>query len=114
MMDENLPKISKKPKNSPLRSLSGISLPNIERDSAWMPPWLVAHSTASIQNCHRLFIKNANTQINIYTQMPTPTIVRAPNFSASFMYKRQNGRPSTCTSSSASSIPAESSPRLVP
>ena len=34
MMDENLPKMSKKPKNSPLRALSGMSLPNIERDSA--------------------------------------------------------------------------------
>ena len=34
MMDENLPKMSKKPKNSPLRDLSGMSLPNIERDSA--------------------------------------------------------------------------------
>ena len=33
-MDENLPKMSKKPKNSPLRSLSGMSLPNIERLSA--------------------------------------------------------------------------------
>ena len=34
MMDENLPKMSKKPKNSPLRALSGMSLPNIERLSA--------------------------------------------------------------------------------
>ena len=114
MMEENLPKMSKKPKNSPLRSLSGMSLPNIERDSAWMPPWLVAHSTASVQNCHRLSIKKPNTQMNMYTQMPTPTMRRAPKRAASFMYSRQNGRPSTCTSSSASSMPAESSPRLVP
>ena len=34
MMELNLPKISKKPKNSPERSLSGISLPYMERDSA--------------------------------------------------------------------------------
>ena len=113
-MEENLPKISKKPKNSPLRALSGMSLPNIERESAWMPPWLVAQSTASIQNCHKLFIKYAKMQINMYTQMPTPTMVRAPNLAASFMYSRQKGRPNTCTSSRASSIPAESSPRLVP
>ena len=33
-MEENLPKMSKNPKNSPLRSLSGMSLPNIERESA--------------------------------------------------------------------------------
>ena len=82
-MEENLPKISKKPKNSPLRALSGMSLPNIERESAWMPPWLVAQSTASIQNCHKLFIKYAKMQINMYTQMPTPTMVRAPNLAAS-------------------------------
>ena len=36
-MDENLPKMSKKPKNSPLRALSGMSLPNIERDSVTLP-----------------------------------------------------------------------------
>ena len=64
-MEENLPKISKKPKNSPLRSRSGMSLPNMERDSAWMPPWLVAQSTASIQNCHRLSMKKAKMQINM-------------------------------------------------
>ena len=64
-MEENLPKISKKPKNSPLRSRSGIRRPNMERDSAWMPPWLVAQSTASVQNCHRLSIKKPNTQMNI-------------------------------------------------
>ena len=79
-----------------------------------MPPWLVAHSTASTQNCHRLFIKNAKMQMKEYTPMPTPTITRAPNFAASFIYNRQKGSPSTCTSNSASSIPAESSPRLVP
>ena len=50
-----------------------------------MPPWLVAHSTASTQNCHRLFIKNAKMQMNIYTQMPKPTMVRAPNFSLHLM-----------------------------
>ena len=65
MMELNLPKMSKKPKNSPLRLRSGSSRPNMERESAWMPPWLVAHSTASSQNCHSSRRKKANTQINI-------------------------------------------------
>ena len=114
MMELNLPKMSKKPKNSPLRSLSGMSLPNMERDSAWIPPWLVAHRTASTQNCHRSRIKKANTQMNMYTQMPTPTMNRAPNLALRRMYSRQKGRPSTCTSSRATIMPVESRPRLVP
>ena len=63
MTDENLPKISKKPKYSPERFLSGSIFPNILRDSAWMPPWLVATRMASTQNCQVSRTKKPNTQM---------------------------------------------------
>ena len=69
---------------------------------------------ASTQKCHSLLMKKANTVMRQYTPMPTPTMNRAPNLSASLMYSRQKGRPSTCTSSSASSILVASSPRVSP
>ena len=55
------------------------------RLSAWMPPWLVATSTASTQKCHVSLMKNANTVMKQYTPMPTPTMKRAPKRSASLM-----------------------------
>ena len=60
--------------------------------------------TFSIQEATRF-------KIDVYKRQ---TMVRAPYFSLSLMYKRQKGSPSTCTSSSASSMLVESSPRVSP
>ena len=79
-----------------------------------MPPWLVATRKASTQNCQALCMKKPNTQVNIYTQMPKPTMARAPNRLLSRMYSRQKGRPSICTISRASIMAVESSPSISP
>ena len=51
-------------------------------------PGLVAHRQPAPRTAHRLFIKNAKMQMNIYTQMPKPTMVRAPNFFAALDVKQ--------------------------
>ena len=57
-----LPKMSKKPKYSLARFL-GQSLPNSERESAWMPPWNMPTRMARIQNSVAVRRKSAANRV---------------------------------------------------
>ena len=58
MIAAYLPKMLKNPKYSLAWSL-GQSLPNCERESAWMPPWKRPTMIARNQNSVALLRKNA-------------------------------------------------------